>query len=1298
MRQESSAAAVAIGDRPSETSSDDQTNQSMTLPAMSVNGDPPLHIAAFEGNTSEVEKLLKGGEDINSQGRTWRSALRAATIQGNARVVEILIAHGADEDPQELCHIASNKGHEVILRMLCAGFESKHIQNSAPGVDKMNTYEAVQIHAKSASDLESGPDTDSGPEDSHSTTGQALSNLLSRSDSEQISELDSEGERRRKDASTYLQSLLRIINGDPFRDVDNFIAHQGEPVKGTCEWVLQSEPFRNWASSATSSLWISGDPGTGKTILAIYIMKEIARILPSMPNRIMLSSFVGDNAIMILWRLIYQLLVLQPALFQLVLTRPAVDRDALEKTLRAYSFSTVWGIFEEMITNHVFEDIYCVLDGLDMCEQQSLTCFMDKLQATRDGSSRMKLLVVLRESAPSIQNAMSSFANISLNPSVNRRLAEDLRLYISAKVRERAVAKNLPASLQKPMERLLLLTAKKSFTEIDRTIQECFDLTENKTPQEAALALLTSLAREDEGVEAENIRPHSGNVETVKNRQGYQISENVSERKGSTASHTTSSSKYQLDLVTDDSRIRDVQKEEIPSITSPGAFRQDIYARSHPSERLEPFQLVLPSLASDRVDSTELSEQGTNENDQGNLLLTEFLLAAQDSIDINPNLKDTSGNTVLHRTIDLGNEELAMKICQRLISDHAEGINAVNNVGETPLHLASSKGMGELAELLLRFGASVDGTKFPNQTSTPLCNACRNGNWSIVSSLLRKGAEAAVKKSDGTTPLHSAAFLGSEEVVRLLIESGAEVECPDANGHTALFIAGKTGNVKVAQALVENGASYEKALLSAVKAGSRDAVSWILNSGIDCNSAREGTTALQLAAAIGDAAMVSFLIQQGAIKDVIHPDQEPALHLAILHEHLDAAKVLLAEGANVNLPARHGRTALHISAQEGRLDAIQLLLDSGAWVDSQNDAGDTPLHDATFFRMRNAVQLLLRHGATPNHRTKRGETPLCVAAGNEDVQIMGLLLDAGAVPDQENGAGCTALHVASSFGRAKAIDLLIQRGADISRANELDEGKTALHYSAAQTGEETAVQRLLDQGIPIEISDSHGQTALHTAAAQGNVSTVNLLLECGANASSRDEQGRTAIHEAAKNGHEPTVRRLIHLVASSNLFDDKMKTPLHLAAHHGHFDVVSRLRAEGAGTDLPDYRGRTPLHHAARGGHVDSVQFLLKYGTSPSLRDSKGLTPLHLATRKGQVNVVECLLASMSVEDVGILSREQGTARDVAKKKGNKEIVKLIDKVVSPMDNRTSRVGDVWDNGRDSEDEHEGAPYFCGQY
>ncbi|OCL00999.1 ankyrin [Cenococcum geophilum 1.58] len=159
-----------------------------------------------------------------------------------------------------------------------------------------------------------------------------------------------------------------------------------------------------------------------------------------------------------------------------------------------------------------------------------------------------------------------------------------------------------------------------------------------------------------------------------------------------------------------------------------------------------------------------------------------------------------------------------------------------------------------------------------------------------------------------------------------------------------------------------------------------------------------------------------------------------------------------------------------------------------------------------------------------------------------------------------------------------------------------------------------------------------------------------------------------------------------------------MKTPLHLAAHHGHFDVVSRLRAEGAGTDLPDYRGRTPLHHAARGGHVDSVQFLLKYGTSPSLRDSKGLTPLHLATRKGQVNVVECLLASMSVEDVGILSREQGTARDVAKKKGNKEIVKLIDKVVSPMDNRTSRVGDVWDNGRDSEDEHEGAPYFCGQY
>ena len=260
---ESSAAAVAIGDRPSETSSDDQ--------AMSVNGDPPLHIAAFEGNVSEVKELLKSGEDINSRGRTWRSALRAATIQGNARVVEILIAHGADEDTQELCHIARNKGHEVILRMLCAGLESKHIQNSAPGVDKINTYEAAQIYAKSASDLESDPDKDSNPKDSNSTTGQTLSNLLSRPNSEQILELDSEGERQRKDASTYLQSLLRIINGDPSRDLDNFIAHQGELVKGTCEWVLQSEPFRNWMSSAISLLWISGDPGTGKTILAIYI-------------------------------------------------------------------------------------------------------------------------------------------------------------------------------------------------------------------------------------------------------------------------------------------------------------------------------------------------------------------------------------------------------------------------------------------------------------------------------------------------------------------------------------------------------------------------------------------------------------------------------------------------------------------------------------------------------------------------------------------------------------------------------------------------------------------------------------------------------------------------------------------------------------------------------------------------------------------------------------------------------------------------------------------------------------------
>lgn len=52
--------------------------------------DPPLHLAAFEGDVKEVERLLNDGADVEASGETWGTALSAAETGGHTQLVALL--------------------------------------------------------------------------------------------------------------------------------------------------------------------------------------------------------------------------------------------------------------------------------------------------------------------------------------------------------------------------------------------------------------------------------------------------------------------------------------------------------------------------------------------------------------------------------------------------------------------------------------------------------------------------------------------------------------------------------------------------------------------------------------------------------------------------------------------------------------------------------------------------------------------------------------------------------------------------------------------------------------------------------------------------------------------------------------------------------------------------------------------------------------------------------------------------------------------------------------------------------
>ncbi len=130
------------------------------------------------------------------------------------------------------------------------------------------------------------------------------------------------------------------------------------------------------------------------------------------------------------------------------------------------------------------------------------------------------------------------------------------------------------------------------------------------------------------------------------------------------------------------------------------------------------------------------------------------------------------------------------------------------------------------------------------------------------------------------------------------------------------------------------------------------------------------------------------LLDAGAAVDATDALGLTALHLAALHGHVVAARMLLAHGADVNARDSYGLTPLHLASQYGHTELVRLLLLHGADVSAKTySQGLTPLHWAAFWGHVEAVDALLRGGARINVGDRAGNTPLtwAVAYGHHDM-------------------------------------------------------------------------------------------------------------------------------------------------------------------------------------------------------------------------------------------------------------------------------------------------------------------------
>ncbi|KAF8980274.1 hypothetical protein BGZ46_004415 [Entomortierella lignicola] len=351
---------------------------------------------------------------------------------------------------------------------------------------------------------------------------------------------------------------------------------------------------------------------------------------------------------------------------------------------------------------------------------------------------------------------------------------------------------------------------------------------------------------------------------------------------------------------------------------------------------------------------------------------------------------------------------------------------------------------------------------------------------------------------------------------------------------------------------------------------------------------------------------IKLLVQHGA--DVNHETEKglTVLH-TLAHSYksgcLEAMKLLVSLGANVKAISLHGWSVMHTFARYNAqpYECIKYLIEHGVDVHSQTDEQCTVLHALArcIFKgeysreskdMLKTIKLVVENGVDVNAKTIKQWTALHYTAKDnpEPVEALAYLLENGADVNVIGADGWSVLHCLVRYNKTplEGIKLLVKAGVDV---NVLKAGHaTALHSLAKHCQDPyesyESIKVLLDAGVDFNKQGKKEWTTLHFLVYSNKkpMAALRLLLEAGA-----------TVHDKTADGWSPT-----HLLANSN------EDPL---------EALKILVEFGADVNAVGKNGWSVLHSVARctPQPLESIRFLLSCGADPTVTTQDGWSILH---------------------------------------------------------------------------------------
>ena len=210
-------------------------------------------------------------------------------------------------------------------------------------------------------------------------------------------------------------------------------------------------------------------------------------------------------------------------------------------------------------------------------------------------------------------------------------------------------------------------------------------------------------------------------------------------------------------------------------------------------------------------------------------------------------------------------------------------------------------------------------------------------------------------------------------------------------------------------------------------------------------------------------------------------------------------KQLLDQGEDVNARSSAGLTALHEACLENRIEAARLLLSRGADINvATTRTGMTPLMIAVDKVTKDDTLLkeLLRRKPQVNQQSNEGWTALSLACDNGHEDYARILLNNNADPNLPRNDGTMPLMMAVNKNSLDIVQMLVKRGAKVNAARPSD-GMTALAFTCL-TGNVEIARWLLENSADPNAKLKDGTSLVQLAQAKNNPKILQLISDFAA--------------------------------------------------------------------------------------------------------------------------------------------------------------------------------------------------------